>query len=276
MPGEVHCYRDRPRQMRFYAAPGCVLWHWPANTAKRHACGDFSRLDSRPNGGNGNWNRTKWHRPTHSRLMTNPPETRKLLAQKHNGASGGQVMEAVLESAVRMGADLVLIQEPRGEREKDSTRSHGSFMFIRGEVGEPAKCWIAVNQASRCRVTEMKDMTRNSRNHVQVIEVTPPGMPTITIASVYDQWRDRGRPAQRANWGAIARSAQVIIAGDMNAQTQITTASAYRTERGREFSFWTHCVRAFTFWTQPCHVGGGFRPLRALRTLRPAGCLEFG
>ena len=23
-------------------------------------------------------------------------------------------------------------------------------------------------------------------------------------------------------------------------------------------------------------VGGGFRPLRALRTLRPAGCLEFG
>ena len=91
-----------------------------------------------------------------------------------------------MESAVRMGADLVLIQEPRGETEKDSTRSHPSFTFIRGAEGELAKCWIAVNWASRCRVTELKDMTKNSRNHVQVIEVTPPGRPTITIANVYD------------------------------------------------------------------------------------------
>ena len=98
--------------------------------------------------------------------MVNPPETRKLLELQHNCARGGQVMEAVLESAVRMGADLVLIQESRGEREKDSTRSHPSFMFIRWEEGEPAKCWIAVNRASHCRVTEMKDMTRNSRNHM--------------------------------------------------------------------------------------------------------------
>ena len=139
--------------------------------------------------------------------MANPAETRKLLVLQYNCTRGGQVMEAVLESAVRMGADLVLIQEPRGEREKDSTRSHPSFTFIRGEEGEPAKCWIAVNQASRCRVTEMKDMTRNSRNHVQVIEVTLPGMSTITIANVYDQWRDGGRPAQCVNWGAIAKSA---------------------------------------------------------------------
>jgi len=98
--------------------------------------------------------------------MANPLETRKLLALQHNCARGGQVIEAVLQSAVRMGADLVLIQEPRGEREKDSTRSQPSFTFIRGEAGEPAKCWIAVNWASRCRVTEMKDMTRNSRNHM--------------------------------------------------------------------------------------------------------------
>jgi len=104
-------------------------------------------------------------------------------------------LEAVLETAVRMEADLVLIQEPRELKEKDSTFSHPSFTFIRGAEGEPAKCWIAVNRASRCRVTELKDMTRNCKNHVQVIEVTPPGRPAITIANVYDQWRDGGRPA---------------------------------------------------------------------------------
>ena len=153
--------------------------------------------------------------------MANPPEIRKLLALQHNCTRGGQIMEAVLESAVRMRVDLVLIQEPRGEREKDSTRSHPSFTFIRGEEGEPAKCWIAVNRESCCRVTEMKDMMRNCRNYVQVIEITPPGTPTITIANVYDQWRDVGRPAQHADWGAIAKSARVIIAGDMNAHSTV-------------------------------------------------------
>jgi len=45
----------------------------------------------------------------------------KLVALQHNCAKGGQVLEAVLETAVQKGADLVLIQEPRGETEKDST-----------------------------------------------------------------------------------------------------------------------------------------------------------
>jgi hypothetical protein len=44
----------------------------------------------------------------------------------------GLVAEAVLETAVRMGAGLVLIQEPRGEREKNGTFSYPSFSFIRG------------------------------------------------------------------------------------------------------------------------------------------------
>ena len=77
------------------------------------------------------------------------PRVAKLVALQHNCARGGQVMEAVLETAVRKGADLVLIQEPRGEKEKDSTRSHPSFTFIRGAEGVPGKCWIAVNRASR-------------------------------------------------------------------------------------------------------------------------------
>jgi hypothetical protein len=60
------------------------------------------------------------------------------------------VDEAVLETAVRMEADLVLIQEPREVKEKDSTRLHRSFTSIKGAEHNPAKCWIAVNRASRC------------------------------------------------------------------------------------------------------------------------------
>ena len=81
-----------------------------------------------------------------------------LKALQHNCARGGQVLEAVLETAVKREVDLVLIQEPRGEKEKDSTRSHPSFTFIRGDEGAAAKCWIAINRASRCRVTELKEL----------------------------------------------------------------------------------------------------------------------
>ena len=97
------------------------------------------------------------------------------------------MLEAALETVVKMEADLVLIQEPRGEKEEDGTRSHWSFKFIRGKEGEAPKCWIAVNQASRCRVTEIKEMTRECGNHVQVVEVALPGGEIIVIANVYDR-----------------------------------------------------------------------------------------
>jgi len=77
--------------------------------------------------------------------MANLREPMLLKALQHNCARRGQVMEAVLESAVKQGVDLVLIQEPRGEKERDSTRSHPSFTFIKGDEGVAGKCWIAVN-----------------------------------------------------------------------------------------------------------------------------------
>jgi hypothetical protein len=92
----------------------------------------------------------------------------------------------VLKTAVRMESDIVLIQEPKNEKERDSTRTHPSFTFIKGAEQDPAKCWIVVNRASRCRVTELKDLTRDYGNYVQVIEVTPPRRPTIVIANVFD------------------------------------------------------------------------------------------
>jgi len=42
------------------------------------------------------------------------PQVAKLVALQHNCTRGGQVLEAVLETAVRRGADVVLIQEPKG------------------------------------------------------------------------------------------------------------------------------------------------------------------
>jgi hypothetical protein len=97
------------------------------------------------------------------------------------------VVEAVLETAVRMEADLVLIQERREVKEKDSTRTHPRFTFIKGAEQEPAKCWIAVNGTSRCRVMELKNLTKECGNYVQAMEVAPPGRPTIVIANVYGQ-----------------------------------------------------------------------------------------
>jgi hypothetical protein len=70
-------------------------------------------------------------------------------------------------------------------------------------------------------VTELKDLTRDCGNYVQVIEVTPPGRPTIVVANVYDQWRGGIRPAQRANWDAITQSARVIVEGDINAHSTV-------------------------------------------------------
>jgi len=117
------------------------------------------------------------------------------------------MLESVLEMAVRRGADLVLIQEPRGGNEKDGTCSHPSFTFIKGEEGVAAKCCIAVNRASRCWVTELKEMTQECGNYMQVVEVVPPGGDAIVIANVYDR-HDGSKskwPAQEAQWGEITK-----------------------------------------------------------------------
>jgi len=150
-------------------------------------------------------------------------------------------LEAVLETAVKREVDLVLIQEPRGDKEKDSTRSHPSFTFIRGDEGAVAKCWIVINQASRCRVTELKELTEQCGNHVQVVEVVPPGGEAIIIANVYDrhEGREGNRPVQRAAWTKIARHRRVIVAGDMNAHSKMWNPMA---TRNRNHIFWEQLI----------------------------------
>jgi len=135
-----------------------------------------------------------------------------------------------LESAVKREVDLVLIQEPWAEKERDSMRSHPSFTFIRGEEGVAAKCWIAVNRVSRCHVTELKDLAGESGNHVQVLEVTHLGGDAIVNANTYDQHErsEANRLAQRAAWTEIARHRRVIIASDMNAHSKVWNPRATR------------------------------------------------
>jgi hypothetical protein len=87
-----------------------------------------------------------------------------MVVLQHNYAAGGQVVEAVLETAVRMEADLVLIQEPRKVNQKDSTRSHPSVTLIKVAEQDRVKCWIAFNWASTYWVTELKDQTGDYGN----------------------------------------------------------------------------------------------------------------
>jgi len=164
-----------------------------------------------------------------------------LKALQHNCARGGQVMEAVLESAVKRGVDLVLIQEPRDGREKDGTLSHPSFTFIRGDEGVSVKCWIAINRSSRAKVTELKNLTRGIGNYVQVVEVFPPSREAIIIANVYDQGEgsEAIRPAQGAAWTEIARHRRVIVAGDMNAHSKMWNPMA---TRNRNHAFWEQLI----------------------------------
>jgi len=150
---------------------------------------------------------------------------------QYNCARGGQTVEVALETAVRMGADMVLLQEPRMPKEKDSTTHHDSFRWIRGEEGLPAKCWVAISRTTQCRVMERRDLTRECANYVQTLEVHAPGAPPTVIINVYDQTRisDGVWPVNRANWDVIMAYGRLIIAGDMNAHSRLWNARASNT-----------------------------------------------
>ena len=163
-----------------------------------------------------------------------------------------------METAVRTKADLILIQEPREEGEKDSTRSHPSFRFIQGDEGVPAKCWVAVNQVSRYQVTELKDLTRGCANYAQALEVKPPGEPSIVIVNVYDRGSVGQRPAQAVQWDNVMRYSRVIVAGDMNAHSLMWNPKA---GSRRNAVFWENLIteHALVIWNseEATRMGAG-------------------
>ena len=63
-----------------------------------------------------------------------------------------------------------------------------------------------MNRASKCQVTELRNLAAGSGSHVQVVEVTTAGGEAVIIANVYDRHvgSEGNRPALRAAWGGIA------------------------------------------------------------------------
>ena len=80
------------------------------------------------------------------------------------------MLEADLETAARMEADLVLNQEPMELKEKHSRCSQPSFMSIKGEEHLPAKCGIVVTCVSGYRVADLRHLTSECENHVNTKE----------------------------------------------------------------------------------------------------------
>jgi len=97
---------------------------------------------------------------------------------------------------------------------------------------------VAINQESQCQETELKELTWDCANYAQALEVKPLSGATIIIVNVYDCGWQAGSGellAQRANWEAITRHSQVIIAGDMNAHSLMWNG---RVTSRRNAPFW--------------------------------------
>ena len=73
------------------------------------------------------------------------------------------MVEAVLQSAVELRAEVVLIQEPR--EGKDGTVSHPGFRDIMKEK----KVWIAVSNEARCRI-DLVDVG-GGEGYVQAVDI---------------------------------------------------------------------------------------------------------
>jgi len=82
-----------------------------------------------------------------------------MLILQHNCAGMGLVVECVCESGVKLGLDLILIQEAK--REKDGTVSHPGYWFI-GEETQRTRAALRVGLA-----VELED--------VSAIAGKPPG-----------------------------------------------------------------------------------------------------
>jgi len=67
-----------------------------------------------------------------------------MLILQHNCAGMGQVVECVCESGVKLGADLILIQEAK--RGKDGTISQPGYRFI-GEGTRRTRAALRVGSA---------------------------------------------------------------------------------------------------------------------------------
>jgi hypothetical protein len=108
-----------------------------------------------------------------------------MLILQHNCAGVGQVVEAVCQSGVKLGADLILIQEAK--RGRDGTVSHPGYRFI-GE--DTRRTRTAVRVGSAVEVEDISSIAGDrAEGDVQVLDVTMADGGKIRIVNVYDQAR---------------------------------------------------------------------------------------
>jgi hypothetical protein len=95
------------------------------------------------------------------------------------------VREAVCKSGIRLGADLILIQEAK--RGRDGTVSHPGYRFIREDT---RRTQTAVQVGSAVEVEDISSIAGDqAEGDVQVLDVTMADGEKIWIVNDYDQAR---------------------------------------------------------------------------------------
>ena len=146
-------------------------------------------------------------------------------------------MECVLETGVRMGADIVFIQEPTIG--KDSTMSHPAYILVKSTDKhgrrDKGRTWTAIRKNTKWQLEQRGDLeTTESLGDVQVWDATGPSGRKVRLVNVYSQDTSLngstiGRPAHRARWlDILGEGNNLIIAGDINAHSPVWNSRCQR------------------------------------------------
>jgi len=117
-------------------------------------------------------------------------------AIQHNCARSYAWTMAALETGVDRKADLVLLQEPPGEKGRIGI-SHPAY-----EIRKRKRVWTAVRKGSGLATDERTHLSRGANDDVMVTDVRRRGENMTRIINVYDQ-RDvqtGERRARKLNW----------------------------------------------------------------------------
>jgi len=143
---------------------------------------------------------------------------------------------AALETGVDRKADVVLLQEPPGEKGRIGI-SHPPYEMKKRKTG-----WTAVRKGCGLDTDERTDLSRGANNDVMVTDVKRRGDKMPRIINVYDQRNIQTgeRRARKVNWHrAIRQGGCTIIAGDRYAHSQRWDP---RCREERDATFWEEII----------------------------------
>jgi hypothetical protein len=134
---------------------------------------------------------------------------------QHNCQKDGEVLTALMEMAVKRGAEVVLIQEPPTFQHYN----HPAFQYI----SSPGRVITARRITWDWTVSTEDRFTKECKGDVQVLALGRRNKQgrVLRVVNVYDNIvhkQGSERPARKANWEAILEE-ETIIAGDLNAHS---------------------------------------------------------